>query len=210
MRVSGVRSSCDALASSILCERISSSMRRRRAVEARRERRDLVLALDLHARREVAFAELVDAGFQPLQPAREPPRQRPGADRDRDRDQAKRDEQPWAGTPRPAQHAGHEKAAVAQREQPGALPCSRTERPGPPSRAAAAGVLRSRAACRCGHRARDRRAGGGASCRSPPAGARAGHPAAAVRGRQARPRPSACRRSAIRRTRARQARRSPP
>ena len=89
------------------------------AVEARRERRDLVLAFDLHARRKVAFAELLDAGAQPLQPPREAARQRVGADRDRRRDRQQRGEHPRAGAPRPARNAGDEKASVAQRNQPG-------------------------------------------------------------------------------------------
>ena len=51
----------------------------RLAIEACRECRHLVLALDLHARRKIAFAELVDAGLESFQPPRQPAGDRPGA-----------------------------------------------------------------------------------------------------------------------------------
>ena len=86
MRESGVRSSCEALASSSLCDADQLLDPRGGAVEALRQPRHLVLALDLHARGEIAGAELLDAGLQSLQPAREPADQRIGADRHRQRD----------------------------------------------------------------------------------------------------------------------------
>ena len=50
-----------------------------RPVEAAGEGGDLVLALDRDAGGEVAPAQRLHLGLQPLQPLREPPRQRPGA-----------------------------------------------------------------------------------------------------------------------------------
>ena len=61
---------------------------RGRAVEALGEPRHLVAALDLDARREVAGAERLDAGLQPLEPARQAAHHRIGADADRQRDGA--------------------------------------------------------------------------------------------------------------------------
>ena len=52
---------------------------RGRAVEAVGEPRDLVAALDLDARREIAGAERLDAGLQPLQPPRQAAHHRIGA-----------------------------------------------------------------------------------------------------------------------------------
>ena len=58
-----------------------------RAVEALRQGRDLVAALDLHARAEVV-AELLDAGLQALEAAAEPAHHGIGADGDGQRHQA--------------------------------------------------------------------------------------------------------------------------
>ena len=154
-----------------------------RAVEARRERRDLVLALDLHARRKVAFAELLDAGLQPLQPPREAARQRLGADRDRDRDR------------RRARRAAHgpgrhgPRGMPVTRKRPSLSGSSQVPR-------CAAQADRGRLSSSSGGSGRPAAASSsplrriereidaqavGAAARSPPAGARAAHPAAAAR-----------------------------
>ena len=86
MRDSGVRSSCEALASSMLVRADQLLDARGGAVEARGEPRHLVPALDLDARREIAGAERLDARLQPLQPPREAAHDRIGAERHRERD----------------------------------------------------------------------------------------------------------------------------
>ena len=80
MRDSGVRSSCEALASSRRCASDQFLDAGGRAVEALGEPRHLVAALDLDARRQVAGAERLDAGLQALQPARQPAHHRIGAE----------------------------------------------------------------------------------------------------------------------------------
>ena len=59
-------------------------------VEALGQRRHLVLAFDLHAGGEIAAAKLLDPGLEPLEPAREPARDRPGADRNRKPERVRR------------------------------------------------------------------------------------------------------------------------
>ena len=54
-----------------------------RVIEALSERGHFVLALDRHARRQVALAQPFDAGLEALQPAGEAPGHRIGADGDR-------------------------------------------------------------------------------------------------------------------------------
>ena len=94
-------------------------MRLGRVVEARGQRGNLVLAFDRDARREVALAELLDPGLEPLQPAREPPRHRPGSDRNRDCQHHQGREQPGARTPGPVHQARHQHPPVGEREHPG-------------------------------------------------------------------------------------------
>ena len=79
MRDSGVRSSCEALASSMRCAPTSSSMRAAARLKLVGQPRDLVLALDLDARRQIAGAERLDAGLQALQPPRQAAHDRIGA-----------------------------------------------------------------------------------------------------------------------------------
>ena len=64
----------------------------RRPVEALREPGDLVPSFHFDPRGERAGPELVHPGLQPLDPAREPARERPHPDRDRDREQGERPE----------------------------------------------------------------------------------------------------------------------
>ena len=87
MRASGVRSSWLQLASSSRWAATSSSMRSAERLKLCGQRRDLVAALDLDARAEIAAAELLDAGLQPLEPPAEAAHHRIGADRDGEREQ---------------------------------------------------------------------------------------------------------------------------
>ena len=71
---------------------------RRGLVEACGEPRDLVAALDLDARLEIAGAEQFDTRLQALQPARDAARDRKGGERDGERDRAKKCHQREART----------------------------------------------------------------------------------------------------------------
>ena len=85
-----------------------------RAVEALGQRRHLVAALDLHARAEIAAAQLVDAGLQPLEAAAEPAHHGIGADGDGRREQCEKARDPQRRA-RPFAHlAGDQPAPVGQ------------------------------------------------------------------------------------------------
>ena len=98
------------------------------AVEARGEARHLVAALDLDARGELAGAERLDAGLQPLEPARQAAHHRIGADRDRERDAAEKQHQPDGRIGVADRRPRHDPAPVRQVEAPG-----RTARPHQPA-----------------------------------------------------------------------------
>lgn len=92
-----------------------------RPVEAARERRDLVPALDLDPGGEIARAQRLHPGLQPLQPPREPARQRPRADGDGQRQQGEGDKEADRLRVRLVPLRPHQdEAAVAQRQGIGA------------------------------------------------------------------------------------------
>ena len=69
MRDSGVRSSCEVLASSMLAGLDQLLDAGGGAVEAGGEARDLVVAFDLDAGRKIAGAKLLDAALKPFETA---------------------------------------------------------------------------------------------------------------------------------------------
>ena len=140
-----------------------------RAVEARGQCRHLVAALDLHARAEIAAAQLLDAGLQPLEPPAEPAHHRIGADRDGERQQhqERRDPEDRA---RPLAHLARDQPAAVGQLQ-GEV---RAARAAPPAgaraarhRSAAAAGRPWRSWRRRGGRGRDRSAACGAARRAP-------------------------------------------
>ena len=76
-------------------------------IEALRQLRHLVAALDLDPGAQIAGAERLDAALQSLEPAGEPAHQRPGAERDRKRDHAekRREDAPRSDAARTAARA---------------------------------------------------------------------------------------------------------
>ena len=80
------------------------------AVEARGQGRHLVAALDLDARAEIAAAQLLDAGLQPLEPPAEPAHHGVGADRDGQRHQRQERRDP-EGRARPLAHLARDQPA---------------------------------------------------------------------------------------------------
>ena len=125
MRASGERSSWEALASSPRCALDQPLDARRRAVEAAREGGDLVAALDARARPQIARAELLDLGAQLLEPPRDAPRHRVGADADRRR-QGRDQQQPAeavlaVGSPR------HQPAPVGKPQRHRRRPAARAQ-----------------------------------------------------------------------------------
>ena len=92
---------------------------RGRAVEGIGHPRDLVTALDLDARRQIAGAERLDAGLQALEPARQPAHHRIGADRDRERNAAQHEQKPDERRAVARRRAHDEPAAVRQMHGPG-------------------------------------------------------------------------------------------
>ncbi len=95
---------------------------RGRAVEALREARHLVLALDLDARLEIAGTQLIDACLQSFQPAGEAAHQGIGAHRHGERDGAQEGDEPQNRVPRPPRRARHQPALVGQPDGPGRAP----------------------------------------------------------------------------------------
>ena len=130
MRVSGVRSSCDALASSILCERTSSSMRlaERLKLRASAATSSLPSTFTRAARSPSPSWSTPALSRSSRRVSRRV--DRPGADRDRDRDDEQRGQRPAAGPPRAARRAGHQEAAVAQGQQPGVAAAAQPHRRG--------------------------------------------------------------------------------
>ena len=139
-----------------------------RAVEAFGQRRHLVAALDLDPRAEIV-AELLDARFQPLQPAAEAAHHRVGADRDRERHQRQERRDPEGRVGPLVDLAGDQPAAVGQLQ--GEV---RATRAAPPAGAGARRRRSAAAACRpwrsgrrSAGRGRDRSAACGAAPRAP-------------------------------------------
>ena len=93
----------------------------RRLVEAAGQRRDLVLALDLHPRGEIACAQCLDPALQPFQPSRQAAGEGIGADGDGDGEEGEGGEETDR---RPAENApvrAHEdEAPVRERQGKGA------------------------------------------------------------------------------------------
>ena len=88
MRDSGVRSSCEALASSMRWAPTSSSMRPAARLKLAASRATSSRPSTSTRADEIAGAERLDAGLQPLEPPRQAAHHRIGADRDRERDAA--------------------------------------------------------------------------------------------------------------------------
>ena len=100
---------------------------RRRDVEARGDRRDLVGAGDGDAVAQLAGAELLDALLQRLEPARQPAHDRIGAGRDGDEEHDQNDRQPGAARQarrqqRPGRRWRRQPAAALLAGRPGAGP----------------------------------------------------------------------------------------
>ena len=180
MRDSGVRSSCEVLASSSLCAPDQLLDAGGGAVEARGQPRDLVIAFDRARGRERSPAPSSSTpSLQPLEAAGQAAHHRVGAHRDRERDAAQEEDQPntgWrrrsaAGRPasgRPASCMAHD------RHRPAVDPAGLAGgRPGTGRPAAATGGEPRRTSPRS---SRAGRAGG----RWPPAARRRGTPAAAT------------------------------
>lgn len=93
-----------------------------RPVEAAGERGDLVLALDLDAGGQVARAQRLHPGLQPLQPPREASGQRPGTDGDGKGEQGEGGEEADRRRVQPLALRTHQdEAAVRQRQREGAI-----------------------------------------------------------------------------------------
>ena len=97
MRVSGERSSCEALASSDLCERTRVSTRAAACVEAAAPGRPPRPARPRHARRQVALAPALHAALQVFQPLGQPAHDRVDAERHRHAHDAHDPAQPGRG-----------------------------------------------------------------------------------------------------------------
>ncbi len=82
------------------------------------EPRHLVVALDLHARGEVAGAERFDSGLQALQPPGQTAHHGIGADPDGERDQREREEQGEARMAAVVRDARDQQSAVGQMDRP--------------------------------------------------------------------------------------------
>ena len=91
---------------------------RRGAVEALGEPRHIVPAFDFHPDAQLAGRERLDALLQPLQPARQAPHHRVGADPDRDREHRQREEQAERRVPRAAVEPRRQPAAVVELHRP--------------------------------------------------------------------------------------------
>ena len=118
MRESGVRSSCEALASSIRCAPTSSSMRVAARLKLAARRATSSRALDLDAGGEVASAERLDAGLEPLEPPGQAARHRVGGDADDEGDDAEEQDQHEERVALDVADPGGEPASVGERHRP--------------------------------------------------------------------------------------------
>src|SRR5499427_2430201 len=84
-------------------------------IETPSQARDLVAALDLDARSEIAGAKRFDAALQPLEPPREPPHDRASADGDHQRDGPKEGGEHERAGAVPGRHTCNQLTTVRQR-----------------------------------------------------------------------------------------------
>ena len=86
-------------------------------IEALSQAGDLVAALDLDARAQIAGAERLDAALQSLEPSGEPPHDRQRAERDRKRDASQESRKHERAGTLPMRHARDQPASVLERDR---------------------------------------------------------------------------------------------